>query len=315
MSHLKIIVDILAVMLGTGAAVLLIRSHAPRHGPALRALGLYVVFHNLLVLAELGNRYYLVNIIGSDFSLYSASVMTGLLALRITADCGYSWFLFVASRRFVGSRPSRALLVLLLASGALVFGLSIREIHRYELASSITTLVVLLEIWILAILAVVVAILVLALRSSRTLTSVHERRSLRRLSTLLLLAYGFILAEALNFYFLEMGGFDPGNFPILGVDLAVLAWMRFWPPTSWTRSTEIRAGSLEQLRQDFGISPREGEVIEQLLAGKSNKEIQKALFISPSTVKNHLTSIYRKLGVDSRARLIALLRFRRDRET
>lgn len=48
------------------------------------------------------------------------------------------------------------------------------------------------------------------------------------------------------------------------------------------------------------LSSRELEVLTLIGRGRSNDEIAKALFISPHTVKNHVSSIYRKLGVRDR---------------
>ncbi|MBI3158852.1 MAG: response regulator transcription factor [Chloroflexi bacterium] len=48
------------------------------------------------------------------------------------------------------------------------------------------------------------------------------------------------------------------------------------------------------------LSGREMEVLESVTLGKSNKEIASDLGISHQTVKNHVTAILRKLGVDDR---------------
>lgn len=48
------------------------------------------------------------------------------------------------------------------------------------------------------------------------------------------------------------------------------------------------------------ISDREMEVGYMLLSGMSNREIAEKFCISEKTVKNHLTKLYRKLGVTSR---------------
>lgn len=58
------------------------------------------------------------------------------------------------------------------------------------------------------------------------------------------------------------------------------------------------------------LSKREMEVLTQLTRGLSNKEIATTLGISHQTVKNHVTSILRKLGVEDRtqATLFALKR-------
>lgn len=54
------------------------------------------------------------------------------------------------------------------------------------------------------------------------------------------------------------------------------------------------------------LSVREREVAELVVAGKSNKEIASILGISESTVKNHITSILKKLGVQDRMELVLL---------
>lgn len=48
------------------------------------------------------------------------------------------------------------------------------------------------------------------------------------------------------------------------------------------------------------LSSREMEVLTQLTKGLSNKEIAVQLRISHQTVKNHITAIFRKLGVEDR---------------
>lgn len=56
------------------------------------------------------------------------------------------------------------------------------------------------------------------------------------------------------------------------------------------------------------MSAREQQVVEHLLAGKSNKLIASALGISESTVEFHLKNIYARYNVSSRVELILKLR-------
>jgi DNA-binding CsgD family transcriptional regulator len=54
------------------------------------------------------------------------------------------------------------------------------------------------------------------------------------------------------------------------------------------------------------LSPRERDVAALVAAGKTNREIAATLFLSEKTVENHLSRIYGKLDVHSRAALAAL---------
>lgn len=51
---------------------------------------------------------------------------------------------------------------------------------------------------------------------------------------------------------------------------------------------------------ESGLSDRELEALELLVDGLRNKEIAERMFLSENTVKHHLGSIYRRLGVNSR---------------
>jgi DNA-binding CsgD family transcriptional regulator len=53
-----------------------------------------------------------------------------------------------------------------------------------------------------------------------------------------------------------------------------------------------------------GLSNRESEVAELVSKGLSNKEVANQLFVTEKTVKFHLTNIYKKMSVKSRAQLI-----------
>jgi two-component system nitrate/nitrite response regulator NarL len=53
-------------------------------------------------------------------------------------------------------------------------------------------------------------------------------------------------------------------------------------------------------RGDYGLTPRELEIVGEIVSGRSNREVSLEFSISERTVKHHLTNIFNKLGVTSR---------------
>ena len=65
--------------------------------------------------------------------------------------------------------------------------------------------------------------------------------------------------------------------------------------------------SLELFLSKRGISAREMELIQLIILGRTNLQIADELYLSHSTVKNHVYNIFRKLKLTNRAQLIAMV--------
>jgi DNA-binding NarL/FixJ family response regulator len=53
----------------------------------------------------------------------------------------------------------------------------------------------------------------------------------------------------------------------------------------------------------LGLTPHEDAVVALVVRGLTNREVAQELFVSPRTVAYHLSNVYAKLGVTSRAQL------------
>jgi len=62
------------------------------------------------------------------------------------------------------------------------------------------------------------------------------------------------------------------------------------------------------------LTSREWEIVTALQRGARGSDVARALNLAPSTVRNHLSSVYRKLGVNSQVELLGLLNRARPRE-
>jgi PAS domain S-box-containing protein len=65
--------------------------------------------------------------------------------------------------------------------------------------------------------------------------------------------------------------------------------------------------ALARLPHGSELSARQTEIVARLVAGERPADIAHSMFLSPSTVRNHLAAIYRKFGVHSLAELLAAL--------
>ena len=68
-----------------------------------------------------------------------------------------------------------------------------------------------------------------------------------------------------------------------------------------------KKGAVAKLSLTVPLSPREVEVLELLARGQSNQQIATDLYISMSTVKNHVHHIIEKLGVSDRGQAAILV--------
>jgi len=98
-----------------------------------------------------------------------------------------------------------------------------------------------------------------------------------------------------------------GFFILAYFHLAPVIWLRYvYIPYATRMKNLISEGAdLQIIYTRYHITKREAEIIELILDGMNNKEIQDKLFISFHTVKNHVSNIYRKLNVKSRHEMVA----------
>ena len=55
------------------------------------------------------------------------------------------------------------------------------------------------------------------------------------------------------------------------------------------------------------LTPREEQIVAAMMTAASNRDIARRLGLSEQSVKNRLTSLYRRLGIRNRVELVLLL--------
>ena len=70
-------------------------------------------------------------------------------------------------------------------------------------------------------------------------------------------------------------------------------------------SDPVWLGTQEAARQ-LGITPRELEILAQIAAGLSTREIAEKLFVSENTVKTHSSRLFDKLNAKRRTQAVQI---------
>tara|TARA_B100001989_G_C24525017_1_gene458128 strand:+ start:818 stop:1591 length:774 start_codon:yes stop_codon:yes gene_type:complete len=126
--------------------------------------------------------------------------------------------------------------------------------------------------------------------------------------------YGFILLQISIYVLLEFFSYSFFNISFVPeFNMVVFRFLIFFCVTAlilaiiifYSKLTVYYKRTLFNLLSIYTITMRESEIILAIVEGKSNKDIAQLLFIEQSTVKTHLSRIYKKLGVDSRTQLVA----------
>jgi DNA-binding CsgD family transcriptional regulator len=123
---------------------------------------------------------------------------------------------------------------------------------------------------------------------------------------------GFILfaVSHLDFYIFHLGIVEFDSLILLLINFCPALWLQYYY-IKYQANIVRKGESLVFQRNfidEFDLTRREHEIVELIQEGKSNQEIEDALYISFNTVKNHIYNIYQKTGVNSRTQLLHLIK-------
>lgn len=101
-------------------------------------------------------------------------------------------------------------------------------------------------------------------------------------------------------------------FTVLALMLSPISYKQLFS-LKWI--TQLNANDMELIREkvderdkfgEYALTPRQKEIATLLLAAKTRRQIAGELGVSESTVKNHTSELYKKLGINSRVELFKI---------
>ena len=309
MRHIIIFSLGLNLIVGTGIFLYTYQVYRKYVQRYLKALLYYIIFFNIMIFVAFIYEYLLANLFSSNFSdmlQYPVTIyMTFLLIAVFGTEFGITYSLYrivtYLKEKEISRWVHRLFMIWVAGFGTgTMFGMLVAY-QRSELGPFYW----IHSGWIFSMIIIIISILIsLLVFSSRNRVT---KNSLKSFSHIFLIGYAGFTLSHLDFYFFHTGiekYFDP--LILLLINLCPFIWLKFYftkknLPSS---TAERRENILNKLCRKYHISKREKEIIELILTGKSNKEIEDSLFISFNTVKNHIYNIYQKFGVQSRSQLI-----------
>jgi len=108
--------------------------------------------------------------------------------------------------------------------------------------------------------------------------------------------------------YLVHGSFDAATLvqTVLGAALGTGAFSPQAMQVIWGSGAGVDPQAQRREAQErFGLSDRQGELMELIVQGKTNAEIAAELYLAEKTVKNHVNAIFGKLVVSNRSEAIA----------
>ncbi len=309
MQHLLISGYIVIVILGFISVYHLNTRYNIHKYAFLKTYGLHILVLNIIVISLTVTRYFKVNILntaGAAGLIKMQPVSDGLLLFRK----GIEYFGIIAiaytlvkTLYQIQNRPVTDLIknifVFMLILSAFAFGIGVatffisqEEVWLYLFCNIIWGIIILLMVTIFAF----------TLLDKRALNC-DQGNTLRSFLFFYITVLSiFFLQNLFSFRFRDL--FMMIN--ILPMNLFPIFWSKYKlrMETSYGFSSNINPENIERFVSEYYISNREREILEHILRGYSNKEIQHLLFLSPHTVKNHNYNLYKKLGVRNRFELM-----------
>lgn len=306
MGHIVIFLQIITLTAGVWAAVVIFHLHRRTDQRYLKHLFVYIICFNGFVFFYLATTYLCTNLLGFDFwSSHPLYVVLGT-PLDLALGIGLAWTLLRTVLTLQERTFSRLHKIAFITAGVIIafgYGFGVAEFLQTD---RVLWILRLNSVTGLAVVAAIIGALLGMLFGRSKMGDSRYRGVNRRFASLFLTGYGLFL----------FGAFIPDSYDLLYASMVFL-FLNLCP-VIWYRVSYRKTGihslaaashreRLNSIVAQFEVSKRERDILELIMEGKSNKEIEANLFISINTVKNHIYSLYRKLGVKSRGQLLRLI--------
>ncbi len=304
-NHFTVITVAFILIVGIVSFFSILQDYKKHRKDFIRSLLYFIFFYNIYILALFIYHYFLMNLYKNNFPNFVQSPIFAalLILLLIGSTILYTFYFFKTNLLLQNKKISKFIYSLFLFFCATIFGILVYSFIFIDMKSDFIWLRWFL-FWLLFVILCIILLNIYSIINS--IKKKSNTNSIKQFSFLYLFSFILVLLTVYGDAFQKMSfllNFFP--FSLLLVNINSLIWYKFYylKQGDFFLNKEKTKTSLNILCEKHKITAREREIIEQILIGKSNKEISDILFISINTVKTYTSKIFQKFSVKSRNQL------------
>jgi len=312
MLHILLLIYVICLIIGTWAASYSQQYNKIYKYPLLHSLFRYILFLNMTIFMHLVAKYLWINFPGSQFADSQSTYYLMFFLVVSVAQIGWIYFFIRLVLGFKERTMTRKVNLwitagLLIIGANYVIGLTIYIVNgsnRWVLNTFRGLMLVANVIFLTMIISLVL--------KKRIGQNNNKHKSIQAFGWMSFVGYALFL----TFFLLpEPFNLVTGSGGLLALNITPIVWLRVYFLRHYGQlATAHDQQFLESFFQKYQISNREREIMQLLMQGKNNKEIESMLYISYNTVKNHIYNLYQKLGVNNRWQMLHLVLEARDQQ-
>jgi DNA-binding CsgD family transcriptional regulator len=307
MQHITIFLSLLAFCLGVASIMYVLRLRNQYDYSFLHSYSRYVLILNISVFLNLILHYLLVNVMARFSAFHRVTAVFTVNLFGFYLGTLMTFYFLIFTRRLIEMEPPaiiKKLFLTMTVIASLVYGFSLSD---YFLTANANPFLFVHKTMVTFLMAVSLAASTILYLDSRHLNSKSKVRIVR----IFCVIYSAVFSYQIVMLFLPIPYLRLSSaFIVLFLNAIPILFLGFYlreqEREAVIQDPEIQ-GKMKGFYQKYEMSKREQEVIELILAGKSNEQIKDELYISVNTVKKHISNIYLKLDVKSRSQLYHLV--------
>ena len=307
MAHILILIESIILIVGILAAFHIVWQYKLNELPYLKPYAQNILFFNLLVAVQLVSRYLQENFFQNISSVRSLDLyFITRHTLGYIAAFGVAFTFVKIILGFNGKRmPLPAKIFFFAASLAVTLSLGIGAALFLQNKSAAWLITTKDFVNLSLVMVLFISVIYLFLYGIKTRDKEKKKITVSFAIFYLTMSFGILFSILFDFSFEIIFTLAL----LFCMNLFPFIWLKYFISGSINKgfSFTLHPNVLKKIVEEFHLTRREKEILELLIKGSSSKQIEKELFISSHTVKNHIYNLYQKLGTKSRGQLIQFM--------